>query len=80
MHRIGRAARVDEIGWASSLASLNEMGRVGAFEHALGFASDWRPLAELTDSASAPLRAPMVTLQVLGGRKEKSVPATRWAR
>ena len=70
-HRIGRTARVDETGWAFTLASLNEMGRVGQIEHDLGFTSDWHPLAELTDTGTEPLRPPMATLQILGGRKEK---------
>ena len=71
-HRIGRTARVDETGWAFSLASLNEMGRVGQIEHELGFASDWHPLAELTDTGSGQLlKPPMATLQILAGRKEK---------
>ena len=63
--------RVDETGWAFSLASLDEMGRVGQIEHELGFASDWHPLATLTDTGSGPLKPPMATLHILGGRKEK---------
>ncbi len=73
-HRIGRTARVDNSGWAFSLASLDEMGRVGQIEHELGFSSTWQPLAELTASGSGPLLAPMATLQILGGRKEKIRP------
>ena len=70
-HRIGRTGRVDAAGWAFSLASLDEMGRVGAIEQALGFVSDWHPLAELTPAAGEPLQPPMRTLQILGGRKAK---------
>ncbi len=73
-HRIGRTGRADEQGWAFSLASLDEMGRVGQIEHALGFSSEWHPLAELTDPGGQPLRPPMRTLQILGGRKEKIRP------
>ncbi len=73
-HRIGRTARVDETGWAFSLSSLDEMGRVGQIEQALGFSSEWHALAELADTGSEPLRAPMRTLQILGGRKEKIRP------
>ena len=73
-HRIGRTARVDETGWAFSLSSLDEMGRVGQIEQALGFSSEWHALAELADTGSQPLRAPMRTLQILGGRKEKIRP------
>ncbi len=73
-HRIGRTGRVDAEGWAFSLASLDEMGRVGAIEKALGFTSDWHPLSELTPGGPGPLRPPMCTIQILGGRKEKIRP------
>ena len=32
MHRVGRTGRADAEGWAFSLASLDEMGRVGRIE------------------------------------------------
>jgi ATP-dependent RNA helicase DbpA len=70
-HRIGRTGRADEAGWAFSLASLDEMGRVGQIEHAGGFTSDWHPLSALTPASTEPLTPPMATLQILGGRKEK---------
>ena len=47
-HRIGRTGRVDAEGWAFSLATMDEMGRVGQIEHVLGFKSEWQPLASLT--------------------------------
>jgi ATP-independent RNA helicase DbpA len=73
-HRIGRTARADASGWAFSLASMDEMGRVGQIEQAMGFSSEWHKLDELTDTGSGPLRPPMRTLQILGGRKEKIRP------
>jgi ATP-independent RNA helicase DbpA len=73
-HRIGRTGRAEAPGWAFSLASLDEMGRVGQIEQALDFSSEWHPLAELVGSGSEPLRAPMRTLQILGGRKSKIRP------
>jgi ATP-independent RNA helicase DbpA len=73
-HRIGRTGRVDEEGWAFSLASVDEMGRVGQIEKAGGLQSVWQPLAELTPASAEPLRPPMQTLQILGGRKEKIRP------
>ena len=74
-HRIGRTGRADDAGWAFSLASLDEMGAVGRIEQAQGTPSVWHPLAELVPPAGAgPLRPPMVTLQILGGRKEKIRP------
>jgi len=78
-HRVGRTGRigeggVDQAGWAFSLASLDEMGRVGQIEHQLGFTAEWHPLSELSDAGSQRLRPPMRTLQILGGRKEKIRP------
>jgi len=73
-HRIGRTGRMGhegEPGWAFSLASVDEMGRVGRIDAMQGRESEWRPLSELTPAGSEPLRPPMVTLQILGGRKEK---------
>src|SRR5512137_221330 len=73
-HRIGRTGRVDEQGWAFSLASLDEMGRVGLIEQAGAFTSEWHALSELVPTSPEPLRPPMRTLQILGGRKEKIRP------
>ncbi|CAD5371637.1 ATP-dependent RNA helicase, specific for 23S rRNA [Rubrivivax sp. A210] len=77
-HRIGRTGRMGEggsaDGWAFSLASLDEMGRVGAIEQALAFASEWQPLASLVPAAGGPLLPPMQTVQIVGGRKEKIRP------
>jgi ATP-independent RNA helicase DbpA len=74
-HRVGRTGRADEAGWAFSLASMDEMGRVGRIDEMQGSASVWHPLSDLTAPAGAePLRPPMVTLQILGGRKEKIRP------
>jgi ATP-independent RNA helicase DbpA len=70
-HRIGRTGRVDAEGWAFSLASMDEMGRVGQIEHELKFVAEWHKLAELTPTSKAKLLPPMATLQILGGRKEK---------
>ena len=71
IHRIGRTGRADQEGWAISLASLDEMGAVGKIEQLQKAESDWHPLSELTPSSAQPLRPPMVTLQIVGGRKEK---------
>ena len=74
-HRIGRTGRMgaegQADGWAFSLASVDEMGRVGAIEKAGGFASVWQTLVELKPTGNGPLLPPMQTLQILGGRKEK---------
>jgi ATP-dependent RNA helicase DbpA len=76
-HRVGRTGRAGESGLAFSLASMEEMGRVGRIDEMQGQASQWFPLADLSaapatgKAAHAPLRPPMVTLQIAGGRKEK---------
>jgi ATP-independent RNA helicase DbpA len=70
-HRVGRTGRADEAGWAFSLASMDEMGRVGRIDEMQGSASEWHPLSELTPASTEPLHPPMATLQILGGRKEK---------
>ena len=74
VHRIGRTGRADQDGWALSLVSMNEMGRVGAIEQAQKRDLEWHSLAQLTSASDAPLLPPMETLQILGGRKEKIRP------
>ncbi len=74
VHRIGRTGRADQDGWALSLASMDEMGRVGGIEQALGREVEWHRLNELDASSAAPLLPPMETLQILGGRKDKIRP------
>ncbi|MBL8307632.1 MAG: ATP-dependent RNA helicase DbpA [Rubrivivax sp.] len=75
VHRIGRTGRAGESGLVFNLASVDEMGRVGRIDAMQGRESVWHKLAELeADTAAGPLRPPMVTLQILGGRKEKIRP------
>lgn len=74
VHRIGRTGRADQDGWALSLASMDEMGRVGGIEQALGREVEWHRLDEFDASSDAPLLPPMETLQILGGRKDKIRP------
>ena len=71
IHRIGRTGRVDEEGWAISLAAMHEMGSVGKIEQLQKAESEWHKVAELTPASQEPLRPPMATLQIVGGRKEK---------
>ena len=71
IHRIGRTGRADEEGWAISLASMDEMGSVGKIEQLQKAESEWHKLAELTSASKEPLLPPMITLQIVGGRKEK---------
>jgi ATP-independent RNA helicase DbpA len=74
IHRIGRTGRADATGLALSLASLDEMGSVGRIEQVQGSEVTWFPLAELTATPGGRLLPPMVTLQIVGGRKEKIRP------
>jgi ATP-independent RNA helicase DbpA len=71
VHRVGRTGRAGAAGLALSLATLNDMGRVGAIEVYQKMSSTWYGLDTLTPVSEQPLLAPMVTLQILGGRKEK---------
>ncbi|NBT78242.1 MAG: ATP-dependent RNA helicase DbpA [Betaproteobacteria bacterium] len=80
-HRIGRTGRAGESGLVFSLASLDEMGRVGKIDEMQGVESVWHPLADherthpgADERSTEPLSPPMVTLQILGGRKEKIRP------
>ncbi|MDE2075715.1 MAG: ATP-dependent RNA helicase DbpA [Burkholderiales bacterium] len=74
IHRIGRTGRGDAEGWALNLASMDEMGRVGNIELLQGRESEWHKLSELTPASNEPLLPPIVTIQILGGRKEKLRP------
>jgi ATP-independent RNA helicase DbpA len=74
IHRIGRTGRAGESGLALNLASMDEMGSVGKIEVQQGAETVWHKLAELTPTGSGPLVAPMVTLHIQGGRKEKIRP------
>jgi len=73
VHRIGRTGRGDEQGIALSLVTPAEMFRVEAIENYQRRPVEWGSMAELSTSGE-PLTPPMVTLQILGGRKEKIRP------
>ncbi|MEO6711309.1 MAG: ATP-dependent RNA helicase DbpA [Planctomycetota bacterium] len=70
IHRIGRTGRVDEVGWALSLASKRDLEYVSRIEEAQGKV-EWQELSTLRAKSRDPLVPPMATLQILGGRKEK---------
>ena len=74
IHRIGRTGRADQDGWALSLASSNQMRRVDNIAKEIGTEVEWHPITELASASDEPLLPPMVTLQILGGRKEKIRP------
>jgi ATP-independent RNA helicase DbpA len=74
VHRIGRTGRAGEPGLALSLASMDEMGYSGKIEQYQNSASIWYKTDELTAASEEPLLPPMMSLQILGGRKEKIRP------
>ena len=71
IHRIGRTGRVDADGWALSLCSPADKRRVATIAKMTGSEPEWYSLGSLQSGNDAPLAPPMVTLQILGGRKEK---------
>ena len=73
IHRIGRTGRAGSKGLALNLVSMDEMGFIGRIEQLQGRESQWQPLSALNPKSSdaRPLPAPMKTLQIVGGRKEK---------
>ena len=74
IHRIGRTGRGDAEGLAITLASMDEMGRVGRIEQLQGRESQWQALDSFKPAAAGRLLPPMRTLQIVGGRKEKIRP------
>jgi ATP-independent RNA helicase DbpA len=74
IHRIGRTGRADQDGWALSLCSPADKRRVAAIAQMMGSEPEWHELGELQSGNDSPLVPPMVTLQILGGRKEKIRP------
>ena len=74
IHRIGRTGRGDEDGWALSLCSPADKRRVAALGQQMDTEPEWHTLGSLQSGNDAPLVPPMVTLQILGGRKEKIRP------
>jgi ATP-dependent RNA helicase DbpA len=74
IHRIGRTGRADEDGWALSLCGQRDKRRVAAIAQAMDSEPQWHELASLQGADDAPLVPPMMTLQILGGRKEKIRP------
>jgi len=74
IHRIGRTGRVDADGWALSLCSPADKRRVATIAQMTGTEPEWHGLGSLQSGNDEPLVPPMVTLQILGGRKEKIRP------
>lgn len=73
VHRVGRTGRADQEGWALSLMSELDRRRLPAIAEACAIEPEWQELAALEDDGT-PLVPPMVTLQILGGRRDKIRP------
>ena len=71
IHRIGRTGRADQDGWALSLCGPTDRQRIITIAQMMHITPEWHELGELKDEDQSPLVPPMVTLQILGGRKEK---------
>ncbi|AYH43461.1 ATP-dependent RNA helicase DbpA [Azoarcus sp. DN11] len=74
IHRIGRTGRADEDGWALTLCSPADKRRVATIAQVTGIEPEWHGLGSLQGGDESPLLPPMVTLQILGGRKDKIRP------
>ncbi|RFC33856.1 MAG: ATP-dependent RNA helicase DbpA [Candidatus Nitrotoga sp. SPKER] len=71
VHRIGRTGRADQNGWALTLCGPTDRNRIITIAKSIRIVPEWHELEELKDDDQSPLVPPMVTLQILGGRKEK---------
>ncbi len=74
IHRIGRTGRADQDGWALSLCSATDRNRIITIAQTMRIEPEWHDLSALQNDDDSPLVPPMVTLQILGGRKEKIRP------
>ncbi|TCT08593.1 ATP-dependent RNA helicase DbpA [Paralcaligenes ureilyticus] len=74
IHRIGRTGRGNEKGLALSLCAPQEMRWANLIEQYQGAPLVWSNLAALKPAPGGRLRAPMVTLCIQGGKKDKLRP------
>src|SRR5476651_1660519 len=75
IHRIGRTGRGSKKGLALSLCAPNEKKWVKLIEQYQNSAVEWHDLKEIAeDDGAAALPAPMLTLCIMGGKKDKLRP------
>ena len=74
IHRVGRTGRAGESGLALSLCAPNEKKWVRLIEEYQGAPVEWHDLKELGEDDAEAAPAPMVTLCIMGGKKDKLRP------
>jgi ATP-independent RNA helicase DbpA len=74
VHRIGRTGRSGETGLALNLAAPEEMHFANLIETYIGKSLVWRDIEKLKPTEGGPLRPPMATIVVHGGKKDKLRP------
>ena len=74
IHRVGRTGRAGESGLALSLCAPNEKKWVKLIEEYQNAPVQWHKLDELEDDQREAAPAPMVTLVISGGKKDKMRP------
>ena len=74
IHRVGRTGRAGESGLALSLCAPNEKKWVQLIEQYQGAKVRWHDLEELGDADLPAAPAPMLTLCISGGKKDKLRP------
>ncbi len=74
VHRIGRTGRAGKKGLAFSLCTEQELNRVVAIEEYQSLPAKWDEIAPFQMTYEQRFEAPMVTLWIDGGRKDKVRP------